>query len=109
MADPLIVETAINGGMTKDANPHIPLSADEVIASCTACFEAGAQIIHAHAGDAFVGTFLHCLLQGRDAIEATRWGVVAAGLTTGSRGAILNQPAPDEVQRYLGTVRVQRV
>ena len=28
MADPLIVETAINGGMTKDANPHIPLSAD---------------------------------------------------------------------------------
>jgi len=55
MADPLIVEVAINGWMTKETNPHIPLSADEVIASCTACFEAGAQIIHAHAGDAFVG------------------------------------------------------
>ncbi len=61
------------------------------------------------AGDAFVGTFLHCLLQGRDAFEATRWGVVAAGLTTGGRGAILSQPAPDEVRRYLGRVQVQRV
>ncbi len=55
MATPLIVEVAINGWMTKEVNPHIPLSADEVIESVTACFEAGAQIIHSHAGDAFVG------------------------------------------------------
>ena len=61
------------------------------------------------AGDAFVGTFLHCLLQGRDAFEATRWGVVAAGLTTGGRGAILSQPDPDEILKYLGAVRIQRV
>ena len=41
--------------MSKEIGSDSPLSADEVIASCTACFEAGAQIIHAHAGDAFVG------------------------------------------------------
>lgn len=55
MAEPLIIEVAINGWMTKAENPHIPIAPDEVIASVTGCFEAGAQIIHAHAGDAFVG------------------------------------------------------
>ena len=55
MPEPLLIEVAINGWMTKEDNPRTPISPAEVIASVTACFEAGAQIIHAHAGDAFVG------------------------------------------------------
>lgn len=52
---PLIVEVSINGLITKDENPHVPISAAEMSASCIKCFEAGATIIHAHAGEPYVG------------------------------------------------------
>ena len=61
------------------------------------------------AGDSFVGTFLHCTLEGQDAFDSARWGVVAAGLTVGGRGAILSQPARTEVEQHLGSVEVHPV
>ena len=45
---PVIIEVAINGATTKDQNPHVPLTEDEIVADALACFEAGAAIVHHH-------------------------------------------------------------
>lgn len=52
---PLIVEAAINGTVTKTANPHVPLTASEVAACADACIAAGASIFHSHAQEANIG------------------------------------------------------
>jgi uncharacterized protein (DUF849 family) len=48
---PLIIEAAINGGTRKTANPHVPRSVDEIVASAHASLEADASIIHHHNDD----------------------------------------------------------
>ena len=57
------------------------------------------------AGDAFAGGLLHRLARGSDLFEAARWGVAAAGLKVGGRGAILSQPTRGEVEELVPTVR----
>ncbi len=52
---PLVVEVAINGLITKNDNPHVPISADEMALDIDACLASGATIVHAHAGDPYVG------------------------------------------------------
>jgi 3-keto-5-aminohexanoate cleavage enzyme len=44
----VIIEAAINGGTSKETNPNVPISAEEVAADALACFEAGAAIVHCH-------------------------------------------------------------
>jgi uncharacterized protein (DUF849 family) len=44
----VIIEAAINGGTSKEANPNVPKTAEEVAADALATLEAGAAIIHAH-------------------------------------------------------------
>jgi 3-keto-5-aminohexanoate cleavage enzyme len=46
---PVIIEAAINGSTTKDQNPHVPRSPEEIAADIVACLDAGAAIIHNHA------------------------------------------------------------
>jgi 3-keto-5-aminohexanoate cleavage enzyme len=46
--EPVIIEAAINGGATKAANPHVPISPDEHVADILAVLEAGAAIVHHH-------------------------------------------------------------
>jgi 3-keto-5-aminohexanoate cleavage enzyme len=45
---PAIIEAAINGGTTKERNPHVPRLPEEIAADALACFEAGAAIVHNH-------------------------------------------------------------
>ena len=45
---PVIIEAAINGATSKDVNPHVPKSAEEITADALAALDAGAAIIHAH-------------------------------------------------------------
>ena len=47
-AGPLVIEAAINGSTAKDANPNVPRSVDEIVATALACVEAGASIVHNH-------------------------------------------------------------
>ena len=57
MADhnPLIIEAAINGATTKNRNPNVPRSPQEVAQGGLRCFEAGAAIVHNHNDEAVVG------------------------------------------------------
>ena len=48
MPAPVIIEAAINGGTTKDQNPHTPRGPDEIAADAIACLDAGAAVIHNH-------------------------------------------------------------
>jgi len=56
---PLIIEVAVNGARDRSVNQHVPLSADEIVASVDACVAAGASIVHAHAGRPVVGSGGH--------------------------------------------------
>lgn len=44
----VIIEAAINGATSKDDNPNVPITAEEIAADALACFAAGAGIVHAH-------------------------------------------------------------
>ncbi len=48
MTTPVIIEAAINGATSKDVNPNVPKSADEIAADALAVIAAGAAIVHAH-------------------------------------------------------------
>ena len=47
----MILEVAINGGVTPERNPHVPLSTEAIIEDSLKCFAAGASVIHAHNHD----------------------------------------------------------
>jgi uncharacterized protein (DUF849 family) len=47
-ATPVIIEAAINGQTSKERNPNVPRSPEEISADALACIEAGAAIIHNH-------------------------------------------------------------
>ena len=44
----VIIEVAVNGVTTKDRNPHVPISIDEIVEVALDCIGAGAQIVHQH-------------------------------------------------------------
>ncbi|GAC1598479.1 MAG: 3-keto-5-aminohexanoate cleavage protein [Acidimicrobiales bacterium] len=48
MSSPLIIEAAINGSTSKDTNPNVPRSVDEIVTAAIACLDAGASIVHNH-------------------------------------------------------------
>ena len=58
---PLMVESHINGLRTKEYNPNIPMSYEEIAAEAIKCWEAGATAIHLHNTD--------MLLNGEEAYE----------------------------------------
>lgn len=57
---PAIIEVALNGGTTKDVNPHVPRTPAEITSDVLGCLDAGAAIIHNHNDDPnFGGTGDH--------------------------------------------------
>lgn len=49
------VEVALNGPWSRDRQPRMPLTVDELIAEGVACVKAGAAIVHLHAYDPQTG------------------------------------------------------
>jgi len=43
-----IIEVALNGGIPKAFNSHVPREPDEITADALACIAAGASIVHNH-------------------------------------------------------------
>lgn len=48
---PLVITASINGERTKEQNPHVPRTYDEIVATALSCYDAGASLIHAHASN----------------------------------------------------------
>jgi uncharacterized protein (DUF849 family) len=48
---PVIIEVAVNGVTTRDVNPSVPLTPQEIAADSLACLAAGAAVIHIHNPD----------------------------------------------------------
>jgi len=48
VTEPAIIEAAINGATTKDRNPHVPVTPEEIAADALRCIESGAAVIHNH-------------------------------------------------------------
>ncbi|GIW41734.1 MAG: 3-keto-5-aminohexanoate cleavage protein [Candidatus Binatia bacterium] len=46
---PLVVEVALNGVTSKEQNPWVPRTPEEIAADALACVERGASIVHSHA------------------------------------------------------------
>lgn len=51
VADPVIIEVAVNGVTKRNRNPNVPLTPVEIAAEALACMEAGAAIVHQHDAD----------------------------------------------------------
>lgn len=45
---PLVIEAAINGSTSKQANSNVPRTVEEIVATTLACVDAGATIAHNH-------------------------------------------------------------
>ncbi len=52
---PVWLEVALNGPWSRDLQPDIPVTVDEIVADGIACARAGAAIIHLHAYDESTG------------------------------------------------------
>ena len=50
-----IIEVALNGGIPKPSNPHVPRTPDEIVADALACIAAGAAIVHNHNDEPTIG------------------------------------------------------
>jgi uncharacterized protein (DUF849 family) len=44
----VIIEAAVNGATTKDTNPNVPITAEEIATDALAVLAAGAAIVHVH-------------------------------------------------------------
>ena len=81
----MLLQAALNGTLSKDDHPALPVSAEELASDAAACIAAGARAIHMHPRDG----------DGRETLEA-EWvdaavvavrdagGGVPVGVTTGS-------------------------
>jgi uncharacterized protein (DUF849 family) len=48
MTTPVVIEVAVNGVTTKERNPHVPSTSEEIAADAIRCIDAGASIVHIH-------------------------------------------------------------
>ena len=55
MAEPVIIEVALNGATTHDRNPNAPQDQQALIEDAIRCIEAGASVVHTHAPDISIG------------------------------------------------------
>lgn len=91
-APPTVVEIALNGMVTKQQNPHVPRTVDEIVEDGLRCLEAGASVVHHHNDEPnFGGATRHCAGPYIDVwtrLRAARPGLLLhptmAGATAGS-------------------------
>jgi uncharacterized protein (DUF849 family) len=58
---PTVIEAAVNGMTTKEQNPHVPRTVDEIVEDGLRCLDAGASVVHHHNDEPnFGGATRHC-------------------------------------------------
>jgi 3-keto-5-aminohexanoate cleavage enzyme len=113
---PCVITAAIVGAeTTREQNPHLPLTADEIGAEAARCVQAGASIIHLHVRDD-AGRASQDAARFRAAIRAirSRCDVViqastggAVGMSVAERAGPLDctgEDAPEMVTLNVGTI-----
>ena len=98
MADPVIIEVALNGITSRAHNPHVPIHPEELAREAIECVDAGATIVHTHAHnlgapvDELVAAYAQCY----DAVLATRPGTILyPTIGRGTTPAARNQHAAE--------------
>ena len=87
----VIVTLGSNGALYRDRtrSVHVPV------------ISAGAVVETTGAGDAFNGGFAVALSEGKDVIEAVRFGAATAGISVTRAGAAPAMPSRDEIEALL--------
>ena len=58
---PTVVEVALNGMTTREQNPNVPRTVDEIVEDGLRCLDAGASVVHHHNDEPnFGGATRHC-------------------------------------------------
>jgi 3-keto-5-aminohexanoate cleavage enzyme len=52
---PVIIEASLNGASSKEQNPAVPYSDEEIVSDAIACMDAGAALIHNHTDEPILG------------------------------------------------------
>ena len=52
---PVIIAVGLNENVTREQNPNVPITADEIARDVEECVEAGASVIHVHCRDVTTG------------------------------------------------------
>ena len=52
---PVIIEASLNGASSKERNPNVPYSDEEIVTDAIACMDAGAALIHNHTDEPILG------------------------------------------------------
>ena len=77
---PTVIEAAVNGMTTREQNPHVPRTVDEIVDDGLRCLDAGASVVHHHNDEPnFGGATRHCAGPYIDAwtrLRAARPGVL---------------------------------
>lgn len=90
-AGAVVVTLGAGGALlcSRDGSHHVP------------AFDAGPVAETTGAGDAFNGAFAVALAEGRDALEAVRFGCAAAAISVTRRGAATSMPARAAIEALL--------
>ena len=57
---PVMIEVGLNENTSREENPHVPITPEEIADDIAACAEAGASIVHFHARDPQTGAQRTC-------------------------------------------------
>ena len=94
---PLIIEASLNGATSKEQNPYVPYSDEEIVSDAIACMEAGAALIHNHTDES--------IFQVNDELDAERYARPWRTLLRSRPDAILTPTMP--AGQEAGTVQAR--
>ncbi len=80
----MLLQTALNGGLTKADHPAVPITLDELAADAAACVAAGARAFHLHPRDASGEERLDAATVDRAVVAARRGQSEPVGVSTGA-------------------------
>ena len=80
----MLLQAALNGGLTKDDHPAVPISPEELAEDAVACVQAGARAFHLHPRDAHGRERLDADVVDEVVIKVREACGVPVGVTTGA-------------------------
>lgn len=80
----MLLQAALNGGLTKDDHPAVPVSPEELAEDAVACVRAGARAFHLHPRDADGRERLDAEVVDEVVIKVREACGVPVGVTTGA-------------------------